>query len=340
MSKVTVLGGGVVGLSSAIRLSESGHDVTVVARDYLRGTTSWVATAIWHLFRVEIDARVERWATETLEELLRLADLEATGVTVIRGVECIRADSAEAKELEAGTTESLWKSVVPYIALTRDEVVARLPPTYPVDSVIGGYEIEVPIADMSIYLPYLMEMLTRRGVTRHTDDVATFDALRSAHPADVYVNCTGLGARELAGDTYLHGVKGQIIRVAGTGVSSYFADGDAPSGVTYILPRSTDTILGGTDELDVEDAIVDPVVADRILERCVGLEPALARGEILEHLAGVRPYRRGSVRVEAEGDVVHNYGHGGSGVSLSWGCADEVSRLVTATLAESGIMKR
>ena len=34
------------------------------------------------------------------------------------------------------------------------------------------------------------------------------------------------------------------------------------------------------------------------------------------------------VRVEREGHVVHCYGHGGAGVTLSWGCADEVVELL------------
>ena len=40
--------------------------------------------------------------------------------------------------------------------------------------------------------------------------------------------------------------------------------------------------------------------------------------------APVRP----SVRLDAKDGVIHCYGHGGAGVTLSWGCADEVSHLV------------
>lgn len=35
--------------------------------------------------------------------------------------------------------------------------------------------------------------------------------------------------------------------------------------------------------------------------------------------------------------VVHCYGHGGSGVTLSWGCADDVAALVTAAAEEQGL---
>lgn len=49
-------------------------------------------------------------------------------------------------------------------------------------------------------------------------------------------------------------------------------------------------------------------------------------------IAGVRPYRNGSYRLEAETAsgkfIVHNYGHGGAGITLSWGCAVKVRDLV------------
>jgi D-amino-acid oxidase len=49
-------------------------------------------------------------------------------------------------------------------------------------------------------------------------------------------------------------------------------------------------------------------------------------------IAGVRPYRKGSYRLEAKAEsgkfVVHNYGYGGAGITLSWGCAARVRDIV------------
>lgn len=142
MARVTVVGGGVSGLSSAIRLREAGHDVAVISKDYLRGTSSWVATAIWHLFWVNIDERVERWAGETLLELLRLAEDARAGITLVSGIECIRLNTEEEVELHSETATALWKKIVPrYRLVSRYDLVERLPPGYPSDTLAGGYEI-------------------------------------------------------------------------------------------------------------------------------------------------------------------------------------------------------
>ena len=59
------------------------------------------------------------------------------------------------------------------------------------------------------------------------------------------------------------------------------------------------------------------------------------------YLIGVRPYRPGGVRLElvpeplAGKRLVHNYGHGGAGITLSWGCASVVTDLVHGLLATS-----
>lgn len=326
-----VLGGGVMGLTTAIRLAESGINVRVVARDYLRGTTSWIATAIWHVFWVGLDERVERWSAESLDELLRLSSSPESGISRVRGIECVRTTSPEA-DLVHGGASGFWRDVVPYyLHLSREEVIARLPDDYPIETISGGYIIEVPIADMSVYLPYLLGRLEALGVNPETAEVHDIDDLRARFPADIYVNCTGLGSREFANDTELQGVKGQIVRVSKGDISEYIADDFSPRGMTYILPRTGDVILGGSAEESVEDNQVDLDFSEEIINRCSQLMPAVAGSAVLEHLAGVRPFRK-SVRLERDPlheDLVHNYGHGGSGVSLSWGCADEVVRIAS-----------
>lgn len=56
-------------------------------------------------------------------------------------------------------------------------------------------------------------------------------------------------------------------------------------------------------------------------------------------VAGVRPYRNCSYRLEAEKSsgrfIVHNYGHGGAGITLSWGCAAKVRDIVLKHVADS-----
>ncbi|MFI7689794.1 FAD-dependent oxidoreductase [Nonomuraea sp. NPDC049655] len=61
-------------------------------------------------------------------------------------------------------------------------------------------------------------------------------------------------------------------------------------------------------------------------------------------LAGLRPYRTHSYRLEGEelGDrfVIHNYGHGGGGITLSWGCAAAVRDMVLKRQADTKIIER
>ncbi|MDQ0733492.1 FAD-dependent oxidoreductase [Arthrobacter sp. B1I2] len=332
MSKVTVIGGGVTGLTTAIRLREAGHEVTVAAKDYLAGTTSWVATAIWHLFWVEVDERVERWSVTALDELIRLSRIEETGVTLVRGIECVRETSPDAEDFVQGRTGAAWQHIVPsYEALTLEELKGRLPWDYPLETMLGGYIIEVPIADMSVYLPYLMKRLEHLGVRLESDTFENFSEVEERFPADWYINCTGLGSATLAGDSTLRGIKGQIVRVTHDGsITEYIADDFSPRGMTYILPRGQDIVLGGSEDTDCDDSNIDDQLAASILARCAALVPDIANATVLEHLAGLRPYRP-SIRLEFDPDVsnlIHNYGHGGSGVSLSWGCSAEVVEMV------------
>src|SRR5690606_37847565 len=95
-------------------------------------------------------------------------------------------------------------------------------------------------------------------------------------------------------------------------------------------PRGDDVILGGTSEVGAWSTAADPTTTAAILERCAALEPRLRGAAILEVLVGLRPCRsevRLGREVIGEAAVIHNYGHGGAGVTLSWGCAAEAAAL-------------
>lgn len=315
MADVIVVGGGVVGLSTAVRLGESGLDVRVLAADPPENTTSAVAAAIWYPYKAYPEDRVLAWGRATFEALRDLAGDPATGVRMRRGTE-LRREEAPAP---------WWSTVVPGVRRCAPE---ELPPGYR-----DGHRFVVPVVEMPVYLPYLRDRFSAVGTVEKRVVRSLGDVFGEAAAV---VDCAGLGARELVGDATMRPIRGQIVRVRNPGLSEFFLDEDDPAGVTYVVPRPGDCILGGTAEEDAWNTEPDPKVAAGILRRCAALEPRLADAEVLEHKVGLRPGRP-EVRLERDPDhapVVHNYGHGGSGVTLSWGCAEETLNLVRNVLAE------
>ena len=177
----------------------------------------------------------------------------------------------------------------------------------------------VPLIEMPLFLRWLAARVEDLGgtITR-----LNLSALPSG--GDVVVNCSGLGARLLAADHDVRPVQGQVVVVEQFGLDRWWLD---PAGPTYIVPRSHDVVVGGTEVHGEWSRSPSPATATAILDRAAALVPALRGARVLRHKVGLRPART-TVRVERTGDVVHCYGHGGSGVTLSWGTADDVVALV------------
>jgi D-amino-acid oxidase len=176
---------------------------------------------------------------------------------------------------------------------------------------------------MPLYLRWLTRRLTEGGGT------LTRMALGALPDhAEVVVNASGLGARLMAEDPSVVPVRGQVVVVEQFGLDRWWLDTEGP---TYVVPRAEDVVVGGSDEEGDWSRTADPVVGADILERAARLVPEVASARVLQHKVGLRPTRP-QVRLEAEqrgaARVVHCYGHGGAGITLSWGCADEVSTLV------------
>jgi D-amino-acid oxidase len=150
--------------------------------------------------------------------------------------------------------------------------------------------------------------------------------------SDLIINCTALGSRELCHDKEVIPIRGQVALLSPKDIPFIFLDNEMP---LYIVPRKDGIIVGGTFEEGIEDAVCEPETLDKILENAFNVFPDLKKQQVIGNWAGLRPYRQ-LVRVEREGNIIHNYGHGGSGYTLSWGCAEEVGRMVQFDPAISG----
>ncbi|MEV4131278.1 FAD-dependent oxidoreductase [Dactylosporangium sp. NPDC049742] len=308
MSDVTVLGAGIIGLTCAVRLQEHGHTVTVVTADEPGRTVSSLAAAVWYPTRTDADPRVLSWAGRTFDELTAQAARGVPGV-VPRPTRMI---------LRRPHVTPWWAPAVPDFAEGP-----------------GEWRFTVPSVEMPVYLRSLLDRFGTAGgrLLRHRVERLA-DVPRLVAGARVVVNATGLAARDLADDPAVHPARGQIVGVANPGLVTSVRDEEHPAGMTYVHPRSRDVVLGGTFQSGEWDTAVDPATTAAILARCTELVPELAGAPVLWQAAGLRPARHGGARVEADpvglpGGVrlVHAYGHGGAGVTLSWGCADDVVTL-------------
>ena len=119
-------------------------------------------------------------------------------------------------------------------------------------------------------------------------------------------------------------VRGQVVVTQNPGITEFFIGlGDESADLSYIFPHGDTVVLGGTEGHGDWRLEPDPATADRILRDCAAIEPALRGARVIAHRVGLRPVRP-AVRLEAGRlpggqTIVHNYGHGGAGVSLAWG---------------------
>ena len=296
-----MVGAGVVGLTCAARLLADGHRVDVVARDLPRETTSSVAAALWYPYRALPYDRVLAWSRTSYGAFAEVADAApAAGVAMRSGTEVLR----EAAE------RPWWAEAVPDLSDTH-----VVPQGYEL-----GWTFTAPVIEMPVYLDWLAGLIGERGGT-----ITRMNLSGLPLGADVVVNCSGIASRFLAGDVTVSPVQGQVVLVEQVGLDRWWLDSAGP---TYVVPRAHDIVIGGTDVEGEWSRTPSPEVASAILRRALKLVPELAGAEVLSHRVGLRPARP-TVRLERVDDVVHCYGHGGAGVTLSWGCADEVAALVS-----------
>ncbi|MBI1758958.1 MAG: FAD-dependent oxidoreductase [Actinobacteria bacterium] len=310
-----IVGAGVTGLTTAICLAELGMRVRIWTAEPAQATTSVAAGAMWGPYRVEPVDRVRVWSAETLEVLQQLAKDPATGVRLVSGVEASRTP----------TEPPEWGHQLDGFRICE---ASELP-----DGFTTGWRFTAPVVDMPTYLGYLERRFTEAGGHIEIRRVNSINEATGVAP--IVVNCTGMGSRDLVHDVDLTPVRGQLVVVANPGITEHFSEdtGLSPDLLHY-CPHGDTVILGGTAQPGAWSRKPDPATAAAIVARCAGIEPRLRDAPVIDHRVGLRPTRP-RVRVAQQtvngARVIHNYGHGGAGVTLSWGCATEV-----AAVARSG----
>jgi D-amino-acid oxidase len=179
----------------------------------------------------------------------------------------------------------------------------------------------VPLTDTSIYLEYLQKRFVGGGGKLTTG--ARFEKPGDVSESfDIVINCAGIGARKLVGDPDLEPHRGQVVLVRKLDLPGAVVCDNAP--LMYAIPRAYDCVFGGTND-ESDDLMPDPATTAAIVSECC-TTLKIAPPQIIGARVGLRPFRKSGVRLELDRmadrrPLIHNYGHGGSGFTLSWGCA-------------------
>jgi len=310
---VVVVGAGVIGLTTGVCLAEQGLRVKLRTRLAPSATTSAVASAMIGPSLAPADDPVGARERVSITEFSALASAPDTGVTLRRG----RLAS---------------RTIGPSLPGLQPCLPTELPAGF-----ASGFWITLPLVDMGIYLDYLVRRLEAAGGRIEIGEVHALTQFAGETP--LVVNCAGLGARELVPDPKVRPVRGQHVIVDNPGLDEFFIEAPFTPAWAAYWPYSDHVVLGGIAVEDDETLEPDLAVAEQIRRRCIEVEPRLQVARVRAHQVGLRPGRP-VMRLELDHidgvRCVHNYGHGGSGVTLSWGCAREAAAL----LADEGALWR
>lgn len=313
MPHIALVGQGVIGLTTAEALVSAGHSVTIYSKDDNVNTASYGAGAYWWPHKAWPPERVSNWSAISYNVFEEISEIPDSGVKMHRHFRYSE------REDETKYALKLTKNV-------RTIPVETLP-----FFAIDAFECLLPVIDVPVYMPWLKKRVQNMGVKFVTQSLSSLNELESE--ADFIVNCSGLGAKTLVNDTEVFPIRGQVVRVEkNPALDTCIRMVHRDPVLTLILPRSNDILLGGTVNENSESTSPNDRETQEIVERCSRVLPEIATLKVLGASAALRPGRF-EVRLEKDLSVctipvIHNYGHGGSGYTIAYGCAKEVVDLL------------
>jgi len=315
--RIAIIGQGVMGLSSAYHLLDQGFKVDIFSKDNFWSTASISAGAYWWPHRVYPEERVTKWAKETYETYKEDQTHPETGISFKQHLRlCIDPDESA------------------YARHILDECEEINGQDYGLNCA-EAFLVRLPVIDVPTYMLYLKTQVESKGGQIHIREVS--NPLDFYPEYDLVINCSGVGARELVKDESVFPIRGQSVRVSSSPnivkSTRIYKKNDE---FTLVLPRRNDIVVGGTAQDNDWSLEVRAEDTKEIIDRCSKFVPDLQDCEILGATVGLRPGRK-EIRLELEifsggKPIIHNYGHGGGGYTVAWGCAKEVQDLAKTYL--------
>lgn len=306
--RIAIVGAGISGLSCAYLLSDKKCSIDIIAKAFSPDITSNRAAAFWFPYHIRNDKRGIEWARTSYNIYKKLSADFVTGISMKQLIKVLRENVVE--------EEPVWIEFMP------EGSCNIIPKKQLQKGILKAYDVTVPLIETQIFLPYLKEYVAEKNVRFIQKEVNNFNDLQNDY--DFIINCTALGAKKLCNDETIIPVRGQVALIETKIDFPIYLDNEKP---LYIVPRKDAMIIGGTYEENVYDEETEPSIIRQLLQNAYEVFPELKQQKIIGSWAGLRPYRP-IVRVEKENNTIHNYGHGGSGFTLAFGCAEEVVQMM------------
>lgn len=327
--RVAVIGAGVIGITSAITVKNAFplFEVHVFADEFSPDTTGDGSAGLWspYLLGNTPPDKITEWAGATYRWLKKLWK---AGLSAETGI-CLLPACRVTSDPKGYEGNSSWTELVDGAHKLTAEELEKLNEDHRANYK-AGWMFLTYTSEPVLLLPWLTKnFLAAGGKLQRRKIHALHELIEDGY--DLIINCSGLDARRLVGDNTVTPVRGQVARVTASWVMhGYLVDDDDSN---YIIPNVDSVVLGGTHQESDYDCTPREEDSKFIYEGCCRILPGLKGVAAMKEWVGLRP-GRSTVRLETEVltspegkefTVIHNYGHGGSGVTVCWGCALEVA---------------
>ncbi|MEH2449985.1 FAD-dependent oxidoreductase [Nostoc sp.] len=359
---ILVIGAGVSGLTTAICLREVGFRVVIVADRFAPDLTSIVAGALWEWPPAVCGShgaprsleRSKNWCMTTYNKFKKIhAEFgsEETGL-YLKDAYFYFKDVLENRPTELHKMNELKDKVDGFergLQIVKETIDLNFK-----GGIKDAYKHMAPTTNTDVYMKWLLQQVKDIGCEIiqekiNVNVVQNEQELLRRFNAKAIVNCAGLGSIATTGDTSMYPLRGALVRVKNLGgvvtdahCISHEESSLNEQDIVYIVPRGDDlVVLGGLtqqDQWDTDLSLEVPIIR-QMYDGCLEFLQELRELPLDEKepvRTGLRPLTEENVCVERvlNTHVFYNYGHGGSGVTLSWGCSQEIVQLVQEMLRE------